>query len=185
MKGSTRIGLAVAIVAVLLVAGVLYFFGYFSPGVGAGTAQFLVHDGPCSVCAHVWVTFTTVSVHEANGSGWVNVNISGSTFDLQALNGSSAAKLLGLGKLSAGHYEQIRVEVSKVAVVLISGSNITAQVMGPSADFNVQFTVKAGGTTTLNIDIDLATSLHIAPGPGGSTTATFTPDIAAVAVSGP
>lgn len=187
MKGSTRIGLTVAIVAVLAVAGVLYFSGWLSPssGTGSGTAQFLVHDAPCSSCAHVWVTFTAVSVHEANASGWVSVNVSGTTFDLQALNGSSAAKVLGLGQLTAGHYEQIRVAVSKVVVELLSGTNLTAQVMGPSADFNVQFTVKAGSTTALNIDIDLAASLHLAPGVGGSTTATFTPDIAAVAVSGP
>ncbi len=189
MKDSRRIGLVVAVVAVLAVVGGLYFSGVLSPSgtTGSGSAQFLVHDAPCTQCAHVWVTFTSVSVHEANvsGTGWVNVNVSGATVDLQALNGSSAAKVLGIGKLSAGHYEQIRVEVSKVAVKLLTGSNITAQVMGPSADFNVQFIVNSGGTTTLNIDIDLAASLHLSPGPGGSMTATFTPDIAAVAVSGP
>lgn len=178
-----RLMIGVAVMAILVVAGILYI-----SGVGqTGTAQFMVHDAPCSQCTHVWVTFTTVSVQESGvtGSSWINVNVSGSTVDLQELNGSAAAKVLGIGTLPAGHYQQIRVEVSKVVISLLGGSQLSATILGPSQDFNGQFTVKAGATTVLNIDIDLSASLHITPGPNGSESATFTPDIATVDASGP
>ena len=168
--------MAVVVAAVVLVSA-LYFLGFL----GGGHVQIYVHDAPCNGCTHVWVTFTAVSVHESDirGNGWVNLNVSGSTFDLQALNGSAAAKLLGLDALGAGHYQQIRVEVSKVVVDLTSGVQLVATVDGPSAAFSGQFTVSTGGTTTLTMDIDLASSLHMTP-----TGATFTPVIGSVAVSG-
>jgi hypothetical protein len=172
----------VAIVAVAVVAGLL-----LSSTWGSGTVQFLVHDAPCSQCAHVWVTFATVSVHEAGtlGGRWVEVNVSGARLDIQALNGSGAAKLLGIGSLPVGHYEQVQIVVSNVTVQLLDGSTLFASVTGPSGDFNGQFDVKQGATTILDIDVDLASSLHLTPGPGGSMTASFTPDIAEVGVSGP
>lgn len=162
--------------------GGLYFLGFL----GGGSVQVMVHDAPCSGCAHVWVTFSAVSVHEADvkGSGWTDLKVAGSTFDLEALNGSSIAKVLGLDSLAAGHYEQIRVSVTNVTIGLTSGVQVRAVVEGPSADFNGQFDVVTGGTTTLNIDIDLAASIHLTPAPAGPGTATFTPDIGTVDVSG-
>ena len=176
------VALAVAAVAALAVLGGLYFLGFL----GGGNVQILVHDAPCSGCAHVWVTFSAVSVHESDlrGSGWTDLQVTHSTFDLAALNGSSMAKLLGLDSLAAGHYEQIRVTVTNVTIGLVSGAKVTALVKGPSADFNGQFNVSTGGTTTLNIDIDLASSIHMTGAPAGPVSATFTPDIGAVAVSG-
>ncbi len=175
--GSRGRALVAVVVAAVVLVSALYFLGFL----GGGHVELYVHDAPCNGCTHVWVTFTAVSVHESDikGSGWTDLNVSGSTFDLQALNGSAAAKLLGLDALGAGHYQQIRVEVSKVVVDLTSGVQLVATVDGPSAAFSGQFTVSTGGTTTLNIDIDLASSLHLTP-----AGATFTPVIGTVAVSG-
>ncbi len=179
-----RSHLLVAVVAVAVVAalGGLYFLGFL----GGGSVQLMVHDAPCSGCAHVWVTFSSISVHESDvkGSGWTTLQVTGTTFDLEALNSSSMAKVLGLDALAAGHYEQIQVSVVNVTIGLTSGAQVKAVVEGPSADFNGQFDVSTGGTTTLNIDIDLAASIHLTPAPLGPVSATFTPDIGAVVVSG-
>lgn len=182
-KQQRWLALAGGMVVVMAVVGGLFLSGTW----GSGTVNFMVHDAPCSQCSHVWITFTSVSVHGSgnSGSGWIVVNVSGATFDLQALNGSSAAKLLGVGTLAAGQYQQIRITISKVVVDLTSGVTLNAAIQGPNGDFNGGFTVKGGATTTLSIDVDLAASLHLTPGPGGSMNATFTPDIATVGVSGP
>ncbi len=180
-RRSYRIPLVIAVAAVALLGG-LYVLGFL----GNGNLQLEVHDAPCSGCAHVWVTFSAVSVHESDikGSGWTDLSVTGTTFDLEALNGSSMAKVLGLDSLAAGHYEQIRVTVVNVTIGLTSGAQVRALVEGPSADFNGQFDVSTGGTTTLNIDINLAASIHLAPAPIGPGSATFTPDIGSVDVSG-
>ena len=172
---------AVIAVAALAVLGGLYFLGFL----GGGNVQLLVHDAPCSGCAHVWVTFSAVSVHESDikGTGWTDLQVTSSTFDLEALNGSSMAKVLGLDTLAAGHYEQIRVTVTNVTIGLTSGVKVQALVEGPSADFNGPFDVSTGGTVTLNIDINLGASIHLSPVPVGPESATFTPDIGGVDVS--
>ena len=173
--------LAVAGVTTVVVAA-LFVTGAFA---GTGQLAIAVHDAPCPGCSQVWVTFTSVAVHESDltGSGWTTVNVSGATVDLLALNGSAFAKVIGVASLKAGHYEQVRLTVSHVAVVLVGGTNITAQIpAATSADVHGAFNVTSGATTTLSIDIDLATSLHLT-GAGAALNATFTPNLGSVVVT--
>lgn len=170
----------VAVTAVVLAS--LFFLGYFA---GTGQLAVAVHDAPCTDCSHVYVTFTSVAVHESDmtGSGWTTLNVSGSTVDLMALNGTAFAKVIGVATLKAGHYQQVRLTVSHVAVVLAGGTaNITASIpAATSADVNGAFNVTSGATTTISIDIDLASSLHVT-GTGATASAVFTPNIGSVVV---
>ena len=173
--------LAVAGVTTVVVAA-LFFTGAFA---GTGQLAVAVHDAPCAECSQVWVTFTSVAVHESDlsGNGWTTLNVSGATVDLMALNGSAFAKVIDVASLKTGHYEQVRLTVSHVAVVLVGGSNVTASLPdATSADVNGAFSVTSGATTTLSIDLDLATSLHVT-GAGATLNATFTPNIGSVVVT--
>ncbi len=174
-----RVALVAAVVVVAAVLAGLYVFGELG---GTGSVEVMVHDAPCSGCSHVYVTFSSVSVHEADihGSGWTTLNVSGSTIDLEALNGTAMAKVLGLDQLSAGQYTQVRLAVTHVAVVFTNGSNVTAMLTSAnSADVNVAFTVHPGMTTVLDIDVNLAASVHVTGG-----VVMFTPNIGSVVVSG-
>ena len=187
---STRIWLIpVAIVVVIAIVLGSMFIPTLSgtPHSNSGTMAVAVHDAPCTNCSHVWVTFQSVAVHEANATnatdgGWMALNVSATTVDLMALNGSALAKVIGVGSLSAGHYEMIRLNVSNVVVGLQNGTNVTATVTGPTADVHGWFAIQASATTTVSIDIDLASSLHVTT-IGGTVVATFTPDIGNVTAS--
>lgn len=187
MTASKR-GIATAsIVAILAVGAVV--FGLYSAGLppfgpnGTGQLNAMVHDAPCGVenCTHVWVTFSSVSVHESglNSSSFVNLNVA-STVDLAQLNGSAMARSIGILTLKAGHYEQIRLTVANVTIELAGGLKMVAHVVSPTAYIDGQFNVTSGGTTTVSIDINLATSVHLTP---GGLDATFTPSIGTVSVS--
>lgn len=151
---------------------------------GTGSLAVAVHDAPCSDCSHVWVTFTSVAVHESNssGSGWTTLNVTGTTIDLAALNGTAMAKVIGVLSLPAGHYEQIRLSVTKVLVDFVGGTSATAQIPNSTVDVNGAFSLASGSTTTVSIDIDLASSLHLSGGVGGAGVV-FTPNIGSVVVS--
>ena len=167
------LGLAVgAVVAAFVLLG-------NAPASRPGQLAVAVHDAPCTECSHVWVTFTSVDVHQANvsGSGWSTINVSGSTVDLMALNGTAFAKVIGVASLSTGHYEQVRLTVSSVVVELTNGTTVNAVISGAtSAAVHGSFDVAAGVTTTISIDIDLASSLHVVTNLG-AVMAIFTPNI--------
>lgn len=188
-----RFWVIAAVVAVLVTAiaiGSVFVSNHMgSPSSGGqGKLAVEVHDTPCSNCSHVWVTFSSVSVHEANASsnasmgGWTTLNVSGTTVDLEALNGSTLAQTIGITSLSAGHYEQVRLTISGVVVSLANGTNVTALVPNASSgNIDGAFNVTAGMTTTISIDIDLASSLHVTQ-TGAMVTAVFTPRIGSVVV---
>lgn len=163
------------------VAGAVYFVDMQG---GYGKLAVLVHDAPCPNCSHVWVTFESVAVHASNstGGGWMTLNVTGTTLDLLALNGTALAKEIGVATLPVGHYEQVRLTVVNVTVELANGTKLVAFVPSAnSANFNGQFNITSGATTTISVDIDLASSLHVTS-VGPMARATFTPNIGSILV---
>lgn len=149
-----------------------------------GTLVVEVHDAPCNDCSHVWVSFQSVAVHASNssGGGWVTINVTGSSVDLMALNGTALAKVIGVASLTAGHYEQVRLAVTNVTVALSNGTRVAAVVPAASSgDFDGSFNVSSGSTTTISVDVDLASSLHV-EATGTSVQAVFTPHIGSIEV---
>lgn len=179
-----RIKIGIVIAAIVAAGIVLGATLLLVPPSGEGRLGLLVHDAPCQDCSHVWVTFQSVQVHASNGSGsgWTTLNVSGATVDLMTLTGPDLAQEIGIMTLRAGHYEQVRLAVSNVTVMLTNGTRLVPSLASAmSADVHGQFTVSSGATTTLSIDIDLATSLHVVMR-GMTVSATFTPNIGSVVV---
>ena len=182
MESRYWLAFIVGMVAVsAVVVGSVYFPG--SPA-GEGQLAVAVHDAPCTGCAHVWVTFDSVAVHRSNttGSGWTTLNVSGATVDLLALNGTALAKVIGVSTLPTGSYEQIRLTVTNVTVMLGNGTTLVASIpSASSADVHGAFQIAPGATTTISIDIDLQSSLHVVES-GPIASAVFTPNIGSVVV---
>jgi hypothetical protein len=168
------------------VLGSLFYLGVFPMPNENGQLAMEVHDAPCANCDHVWITFQSVAVHHSNVSGndWTTINVSGATLDVAQLNGTSMAKAIAVASLAAGHYEQIRLAVSHIVVGFANGTSVTASVPNStSADVSGQFTDSSGMTTTISIDVDLASSLHVV-GSGTTLIVVFTPHLGSVAVIG-
>lgn len=157
--------------------------------VAAGTAAYLafpasgtlvvqVRDAVGSF-SHLYVTFSQVQVHPAgaaNDSGWERVNLSASMIDFAALG--NLTKLLGMDRLPAGRYTQIRIIVSGASGTLVGGASVSLVVPDGIVKTTTPFELARGGTTTVTLDFDLARSVVLN---GGSWT--FKPVLGPVVVS--
>jgi len=138
-------------------------------GAGApGTLTVRLTDSPFSDARALLVTFSEVSAH-LSGTGWQTLPIPGGTrtCDLKQLQG--AVDVLGVGSLPAGHYTQIRLNVVSAAIfldnpaasgpcasVIATPAGDSAPVEVPSGEvkLNREFTVPAGGASTIVLDFD-------------------------------
>jgi hypothetical protein len=144
--------------------------GGTNPGTSAtGTLTVNLTDSPFSDAKAVLVTFSTVSVHLADGDSWQAIPFtSGSsrTCDLKKLQGPT--DVLGVGSLPSGHYTQVRLVVSAANIYFdtaSSGGACAASISAPAGKsapveipsgelkLNHEFTV-AGGATTMLLDFD-------------------------------
>jgi hypothetical protein len=137
---------------------------------GLGTLQVLMKDSPFSDAEAVLVTFTEVSAH-STGAAWLRLPFAEAaearTCDLKRLE--EVTDLLGVGQLEAGHYTQLRLEVSRTRIywdnpstgpacasTIISplGTFSEATVPSGTIHLNRQFTIAPGATTTITLDFD-------------------------------
>ncbi|MHB1708549.1 MAG: DUF4382 domain-containing protein [Thermoplasmataceae archaeon] len=163
---------ASVIVIVAALVGTYYYLGYE----GNGTVNVSVADTSIAGVSAVNLTFSEIAVH-GNVTGWTNIS---TTKTIDILNVTAAnAILLGSMSLKAQKYTQIRLELTKVTVVLF-GVSMNANLSGNNfAVITQPFTVSAHGTTDVVIDFNLSSSLHIS----GLASVTFTPHIGSVNIS--
>jgi len=141
--------------------------GTSSPGTvggnpaGFGTLAVSVQDAPASVnWTHVWVTFSRIQVHEANGtneSGWFNVTTTSGTVDLAAVH--NVAQLLGTATLPAGMYTQIRLVATSAQGVMENGTKVNFTVPSDVLKTDDPFNVTVGHLTSITLEIDLSRSI--------------------------
>jgi hypothetical protein len=116
------------------------------------------------------VTFSSVSVHRADGDAWQTIPFAAGaarTCDLKKLNGP--VDVLGVGALPAGKYTQVRLVVSSAALYFdnaAAGSACAASIAPPAGEsapvdvpsgeikLNHEFTVSGGTTMLLDFDGD-------------------------------
>ncbi len=178
---TTTIGIAV-LVAIAGVAGLAFVapgaltapFGGSNPTAGSspggtgggnpagfGTLAVSVQDAPAGVnWTHVWVTFSRIQAHEANGtndSGWFNVTTKTGTVDLAAVH--NVAQLLGTATLPAGMYTQLRLVVSSAQGVMQNGSKVDFIVPSGVLKTEDPFNVTVGHLTSITLMIDLSRSI--------------------------
>jgi hypothetical protein len=175
--------------------------GAQSGGTAAGTGKLTIgiKDTPFSDAKAVLVTFNEVSVHRTDG-GWETVAFAGGaaarTCDLKQLQ--AANDVLGIAALPAGHYTQIRLTVESAAlyfenaaaagpcagtIAAPDGASAVLKIPSGTVKLNRQFTVAAGGATTMLLDFDGDRSIKQTGGGngngngnggGGAATASYT-----------
>lgn len=137
---------------------------------GLGTLQVLMKDSPFSDADAVLVTFNEVSAHHT-GAAWQRLPFAEAadarTCDLKRLE--EVTDLLGVGQLEAGHYTQLRLEVSRTRIYWdnkSTGAACAPTIIAPLGTFseatvpsgtihlNRQFTIEPGATTTITLDFD-------------------------------
>jgi len=136
-----------------------------------GSLAIRLTDSPFSDARALLVTFSDVSVHQADPGDWKTIPFeSGSsrTCDLKKLQGGT--DVLGVGSLAAGKYTQIRLNVSSAAIYFDTtsvGGPCAPQITAPAGKsapvdipsgeikLNNEFTLtSAGSTITLDFDGD-------------------------------
>lgn len=156
-------------VALLLAAALAGCTG----GGGTGTAGIQVTDAPTDDYSSVLVTFSRASIHRAgsgnesddNGTaGWVTLAEGPKTVDLLALHRNQTAEALGFASVDAGRYTQVRLYVDRVvATKKADGSEVTMTVPSGVLRTAKSFEVRAGGNTTLTLEVDLDRSIACNP----------------------
>ena len=150
----------------------------------SGTVGMAVTDAPADDWAKVEVTFSRGAVHQSGSadpnvtSGWKEIVNTTKAVDLIALHQNDTSQALGFAELTAGHYQQIRLFVDSVkGTKKADGMVVTFKVPSGVLKTAKSFEVKAGGNTTLTLEIDLAKSINCKP---GLTDCTFAPKLGQV-----
>jgi hypothetical protein len=153
-----------------------------------GTVRVLVTDAPNHDVSRVELTVSEVEVHKAgsdNESGnWTTLKVQEETFNLLDLQ-NGLTMLLADGEIEAGTYTQLRMTVFSVVVDYDDVVGATAEVPSGKLKFVRPFTLEAGGTITLMVDIDATKSVVITGGgKQDNTKVLFKPVVTLQVVSG-
>jgi uncharacterized protein DUF4382 len=148
--------MAVVVVLVLTLSG--------CTGKSTGTVGVAVTDKPTEDYSSVMVTFSRAAIHKSGDNesgGWMDIANTTRTVDLLALHANGTAEALGFAKVEAGHYQQVRVYVDRVEATKKSdGSEVVMTVPSGVLRTTKSFEVKAGGNTTLTLELDLDRSIN-------------------------
>jgi hypothetical protein len=140
---------------------------------GTGSLSVMLKDSPYSDAKSLLVTFSDVSVHKDDQAddSWTKLPFADGTMsrtcDLKKL--VTSQDTLGVGSLPAGHYTQVRLTVTSVAlyfdeaasgpacagtIAAPTGRSASVEVPSGVVKLNREFTVPAGGATTMLVDFD-------------------------------
>jgi hypothetical protein len=110
----------------------------------------------------IFITVASVEIHKAGASddsGWLPLKISADhTFDLLQIRGLEA--MLAFGDLTPSAYNQVRLDVTSVEVIL-NNERLTARLPSGKLKFFQSYEVSAGKTTVLLFDFDALKSIAL------------------------
>ena len=159
-----------------------------SPADSTGTLKILLTDAP-SKFDQINITFSEISVHssddsaedeQTNGEGtdgnsedqgslskksageWIVINNETQTFDLLTLT-NGITSILGEKELEAGHYTQIRLQITEAEIV-VDGTTYQLTIPSGTVKFVSGFDIVSETSTELIIDFDAARSVHTTGG---------------------
>ena len=159
-----------------------------SPADSTGTLKILLTDAPCKF-DQINITFSEISVHssddsaeeeQTNGEGadgnsedqgsiskksageWIIINNETQTFDLLTLT-NGITSILGEKELEAGHYTQIRLQITE-AEIAVDGTTYPLTIPSGTVKFVSGFDIVSETSTELIIDFDAARSVHTTGG---------------------
>ena len=92
---------------------------------------------------------------------WINIPLDGSSVTFNLLNIQGIEHYIGAANLTAGHYTQVRLHISKVEVGLNGAAPVAATL--PSGVLRVvrSFDIVTGQTTSLLFDFDAARMVNV------------------------
>jgi hypothetical protein len=141
-----RLAAALLVFVVFPGAAGAYYFVY-----NVGTVSLYITDDEIANFAHLNITFTHVELKSAGAlttTPWVRLDLERTTVDLVALHDNITARL-GLGRVTAGGYAQIRVAVESAAGTLKSGGTTSVDVPSGELRTDASFAVRAQGEVNL------------------------------------
>lgn len=129
------------------------------PTVAHSSLRVVLHDAPADV-DEVWVEFAGVSASSTE-HGWVTVSEDTRSVELLSLQ-NGVFEELGLAELPAGHYDQVRLDVTRAWVVEDGVSYPLDVPSGSESGLKIGhgFEVLECGTTTLSLDWDVGSHLQ-------------------------
>ena len=118
-----------------------------------GTVEMRATDAPPTGVSSIMVTTDNIEIHKADApeDTWITVVDEEKTFDLVAIQGAEV--FLGQEEVDAGHYTQVRLDVTKV-IVTLEGEEIIAKLPSGKLKIVRSWEVKAGEKTILTLDFD-------------------------------
>lgn len=143
---------ALFIFVVIPAAAAGFYFGY-----NVGTLTVLVTDDAVRDFDWLNITFSKVEVHGAGAltpSEWVTVSLSTRTIDLTRL-ADNATSVLGLDKVTAGRYSQLRLTVDSARGGLKGGGSVNVTVPSGELKTETPFELKPQGALTLTVRLQV------------------------------
>jgi hypothetical protein len=137
----------VAVVVLLIVA----FLIVFPPLLNSHVKVTLSSTAPIHA-DHVYVTIGEISAHRADISGlsgWQSISNMSTRVDLTLANTSET---VGLGTLSLGQYETVRVQITN-ATVIINGTSQKVQLQSSEFTIPFSFLTKFGADTVIILNV--------------------------------
>lgn len=119
--------------------------------------------------------------NETPSAGWIVVVNTSRSVNLLDFSEDGSRAFLGEADLAAGRYTQIRLDVTAAWGITPDGERVDFTVLKADAKIIKPFTIAAGETTQVVIDVDLDRSL-VASGPPDAKQWKLTPVIGTVAV---
>lgn len=135
---------------------------YVPPKADAGRIVVAIADAAINIdnIKSVFITTTNVQLHNDQGK-WVTISTAPKTFDLLELKRTGSLGLLANVSFDKGSYNQLRLTVSGVQVVLNDGTTHTAKL--PSGEIHIVglTTIEKAQTSAITFDFEVDRSLHI------------------------
>ncbi len=168
-----KAGFAFGIVALMAVVGFLYYSAtgsayvnaqqvYMAPGSAApsGSTVFSISDAPALYnITSLDIRIANISVHSVTTGKWYNIPLQNSTFDLIRLDNISS--VVSGAELGPGYYNEIKLRINSIQAT-VNGTSKAVRLPNNSLMVFDNFNISRNGTTNwVNIDFDLADSLHI------------------------
>ncbi len=165
-----RLAAALLIFVVFPAAAGGYYFGY-----NVGAVSVYVTDDEIEQFAHLNITFSEIQVKSSGAltlSPWVSIELGTSTVDLVSLH-DNITQRLGVSRLTAGSYSQLRVVVQSAVGDLKDGSSTAVSVPSGELKTDAPFTVRAQSEISLVLRLHLvqtAGNYNLRPVFGGVST---------------
>lgn len=132
-----------------------------------GSLTLMMKDKPVADADQVWVTISSISVHNADTGEFVEIPFAPRELDLYRFKETPA--ILKVASLEAGKYNQVRVEVTDGRIVFLEDTggeepeefSYPMKIPSGKIKIPVHFYIQEGGMTHILLDFDAGESIKV------------------------